>query len=91
MNIFQEMFDRTKFESLREFTELQRMLSQATERGYVEEVPVAVKREVSQVERWYKDKETGDVYSLIPPEAAARGYWGPIPLDEYQISKEGMQ
>ena len=67
MNVFREMFDNDKFESLREFTELQRMLRQAIERGYVEEVPVTLKREVSQVEHWYRDKETGDIYSLIPP------------------------
>lgn len=86
MNVFQEMFDRSKFESLREFIELQRMLRQAIERGYVEEISVALRREVSQVERWYRDKETGDVYSLVPPEGAARGFWGPVPLDEYRIS-----
>ena len=85
MNVFREMFDHDKFESLRDFTELQRMLRQATERGYVEEVPVTLKREVSQIEHWYKDKETGEIYSLIPPESAARGYWGPVQLDEYQM------
>jgi hypothetical protein len=82
MNVFREMFDKNKFESLGEFTELQRMLRQAIERGYVEEVPVTLKREVSQVERWYRDKETGDIYSLIPPESAARGCWEPVNLEE---------
>jgi hypothetical protein len=91
MNVFREMFDNDKFESLRDFTELQRMLRQAIERGYVEEVPVTLKREVSQVEHWYRDNETGDIYSLIPPESAARGWWGPVNLDEYQISSNGLQ
>jgi hypothetical protein len=91
MNVFREMFDNDKFESPREFTELQRMLRQAIERGYVEEVPVTLKREVSQVERWYRDKETGDIYSLIPPESATRGCWGPVNLDEYQISSNEIQ
>jgi hypothetical protein len=91
MNVFREMFDNDKFESLRDFTELQRMLRQAIERGYVEEVPVTLRREVSQVEHWYRDKETGDIYSLIPPESAARGFWGPVNLDEYQISLNEIQ
>jgi hypothetical protein len=91
MNVFREMFDNDKFESLREFTELQRMLRQAIERGYVEEVPVTLKREVSQVEHWYRDKETGDIYSLTPPESAARGCWGPVNLDEYQVSSNEIQ
>jgi hypothetical protein len=91
MNVFREMFDNDKFESARESTELQRMLRQAIERGYVEEVPVTLKREVSQVERWYRDKETGDIYSLIPPESATRGCWGPVNLDEYQISSNEIQ
>jgi hypothetical protein len=91
MNVFREMFDRDKFESLLEFTELQRMLRQALERGYVEEVSVSLKRETAQVEHWYRDKETGDVYSLIPPESAARGHWGPIDLEQYQTSIRGVQ
>jgi hypothetical protein len=91
MNVFQEMFDRSKFESLREFTELQHMLRQATERGYVEEVSVTLKRDVPQSEHWYRDKETGDIYSLIPPEGGARGYWGPVPLDEYRASSGEIQ
>ena len=90
MNVFREMFDNDKFESLRELTELQRMLRQAIERGYVEEVPVTLKREGSQVVQWYRDKETGDIYSLIPPESAA-GCWGPVNLDEYQISSNEIQ
>jgi hypothetical protein len=91
MNIFQEMFNRHKFDSFRDFTEVERMLQQAIGRGYVQEIPVTLAREVPQVEHWYKDIETGDVYCLIPPEQTARGYWGPVPLEEYRMPMDELQ
>jgi hypothetical protein len=40
MSIFQEMWPQRTFATMREHTELQRMLSEAIARGYVEEIPV---------------------------------------------------
>ncbi len=72
MSIFEEMYPYRQFDSWRDFEELRRMLAQAMSRGFVEEVPVMRTREVPRTENWYRDKETGDIYSLIPPEPPAK-------------------
>jgi len=75
MSIFDEMYPYGQFDSWRDFDEVKRMLGEAISHGFVEEVPVMKKREVPRTENWYRDKETGDIYSLIPPEPPARGGW----------------
>jgi hypothetical protein len=82
MSIFEQMYAFRQFDSWRDFDELKRMLSEAISRGFVEEVPVMNKREVPRTENWYRDKETGDIYSLIPPEPPARGGWERVDVEE---------
>jgi hypothetical protein len=72
MSILREMHDKSFFDTPREFSELQRMISEAIERGYVEEVPVMIVRAYPWTEHWYKAKETGEIYSLMPPEFPAK-------------------
>jgi hypothetical protein len=52
--------------SPRDFHELQRMLAEAITRGYVEQVPVIKPNRYAPNETWYRDKETGQIYSLHP-------------------------
>ena len=75
---------------MREFRELQRMISEAIERGYVEEVPVMITRAHPWTENWYKDKETGEIYSLMPPEFPAKGSWERVDPQEL-IKGESIQ
>lgn len=75
MTVFKKMHEKHGFDSYREFDELTRMLSEAISRGYVEQVPVMKPSRFSPTEAWYRDKETGDIYSLDPPEFPARGSW----------------
>lgn len=75
MSVFQEMYPSRQFDSWHDFEELKRMLSEAIDRGFVEEINVIKSREVPRTENWYRDKETGEIYSLIPPEPPARGSW----------------
>jgi hypothetical protein len=82
MSIFEEMYPYRQFGSWRDFEELKRMLGEAIARGFVEEVPVMKTREVPIAENWYRDKETGDIYSHIPPEPPARGAWERIDIEE---------
>ncbi len=92
MSVFEEMHPRDQFESLRDYDELKRMLSETIERGFVEEVPVMITRPVpSHTERWYRDKETGEIYSLIPPEAPSQGCWERVELKDLERSDYSTQ
>lgn len=80
MSVFEEMHPYRQFGSWREFDELLRMLAEAISRGFVEEVPVMRKGGTGGVEKWYRDRETGDIYSLLPPEPPARGWWDRVDI-----------
>jgi hypothetical protein len=90
MSVFEEMHPRYSFESLRDYNELKRILSETIERGFVEEVPVMIARPVpSRAERWDRDKETGEIYSLTPPEESrSRKTTGPIKMAHSSV-KDG--
>jgi hypothetical protein len=91
MSIVEEMYPSRQFNSWGDFDELKRMLSEAISRGYVEEVPVMRVREVPQTESWYRDKETGDIFSLVPPEPPARGAWERIDMEEVRRTPHRTQ
>ncbi len=54
------------------------MLSETIERGYVLEIPVSSDRRTYHDERWFLEKETGVVFSLVGPEERWRGFWGEV-------------
>jgi hypothetical protein len=68
MGIFKEMHEAREISSHLDYMGLRRKLSEAISRGYVEQVPV-IKRpnRFSLKQEWYRDKETGEIYSLIGP------------------------
>jgi hypothetical protein len=79
MGIFKEMYERRVFNSDWEYKELRRKLSEAISRGYVEQVPVIKKANRFALKReWYRDKETGEIYCLIEPDAKIRGGWDKV-------------
>jgi hypothetical protein len=75
MSIFQDMYEPRTFLSRTDYLEVLRMLSQAIERGWVEEIPVSIKRPVAWNERWFREKETGEVYLLEIPDPPSTGTW----------------
>ncbi len=85
-SIFEEMHPYRHFDSWRSFTDLQRMLREAIDRGYVEEVPVMKTHAMRRVVNWYRDKESGDIYSLVPPDFPARGSWEKIDIEDLKRS-----
>jgi hypothetical protein len=87
MSIFNSMKQAKTFESIWDYENLLRLIKKAEEDGRIIEIPVSAKREVPQMEHWYQDKDTGSVYSLLPPEFPAKGYWGPVPLGDFQLSE----
>lgn len=84
MSIFEEMHPYDGFGSPQQFAELQRKLSEAIIKGYVEEVPVTTIRMVLYVENWYREKETGEIYTLSPFNPPALGAWHRIEPDDRQ-------
>ena len=90
MSIFDEMHDKNHFDSIREFDQLRRMLSEAIERGYVEEVPVFLtgRNRIPGPSHWYRDRESGEIYSLSAPEAPSTGSWEKVGMEELKKSGE---
>jgi hypothetical protein len=82
MGIFNEMHEGRHFESLRDYAELRRMLSQAISRGYVEQIPVIRPILSSLSEEWYRDKETSEMYCLVPPGEKSWGWWTRIDAED---------
>jgi hypothetical protein len=73
MTIFKEMHEQREVSSKRDFWELKRMLSEAISRGYVEQMAVMKPNRFLPDQEWYRDKETGEIYYLVPP--SDRGGW----------------
>ncbi len=49
------------------------MLSEAIERGYVEQIPVMKLSRFLPTMEWFREKETGEIYELIAPSEDVRG------------------
>jgi hypothetical protein len=90
MGIFKEMYDERHFESARDYVELRRMLSEAVERGCVEQVP---RKWItwSQEEVWYRDRETGEVYALTGPPERSFGHWNRVDFQDFLRPPESVQ
>jgi hypothetical protein len=83
MGIFREMYDSRQFPSEAEYRELRRALSQAIAGGSIERIPVIRRNRPFASEQWFRDKETGEIYSLIRPEERIRGRWAKVDLEKY--------
>ena len=88
MTIFESMKEGESFQSIYEYEDLLREIEDAEAKALIEPIPVAAKRVVPQVENWYREISSGVVYSLRPPEFPAKGYWGPVPLDEFNLPQQ---
>jgi hypothetical protein len=86
MSIFLDIHPKAWFDSIREFEEVERMLSEAIGRGHVEKVPVMNPDAFTPDESWYQDRNNGEIYSLKPPNFPARGAWQRIDPKELERS-----
>ncbi len=66
MGVFKDMHELRVISSSADCRELRRMLSEAISRGHVEQIPVMKPLDTHPNESWYRDKETGQIYSLHP-------------------------
>ena len=87
MGILKEMHEGRTIPSPRDFHELQRMLEAIT-RGYVEQVPVSKPNRYAPNETWYRDKETGQIYSLHPFDVRP-GLW--MEIDPNDLIEPGQK
>jgi len=83
MGILREIYGSSQFSSDAEYGELQHTLSNAIAGGFVERVPVRKRNRHFSGEKWFRDKETGEIYSLIQPEERIRGRWARVDVDSY--------
>jgi hypothetical protein len=81
MSMFTEIYDLHVFDSSYAYREFHRKLAHALEQGWVEEIPVAIKRVHPRNERWFRDKESGEVYQLEELEGKPTS-WRPVEPEE---------
>jgi hypothetical protein len=77
-----------QFNSRREFDGLKRMLGEAISRGHVEIIPAMNRWQVPVDEQWFREKETGVIYSLMSPEPPTRGGWERINTEDLKTGNQ---
>lgn len=79
MSIFNELHDKTRFDSPREYKQLEKNLAGLIRDGIIVEVPVKTPvSPLGHVEYWYREEVSGEIYRYVPPEFPARGIWEKI-------------
>jgi hypothetical protein len=87
MSLFRDMYPTRVIASHHDFHELERMIEQSVQRGFVKEVLVHRRLRAGQLpsnqsERWFLDVESGEIYSLQDPGERSCGYWDVVLTDE---------
>jgi hypothetical protein len=90
VTIFKEMHETREVSGQRDYQELLRMLSEAIAGGYVEQVPVMKPDPYAPRLTWYREKETGVIYSLDPPDERS-GWWTEVDLKDLIEPGETIQ
>jgi hypothetical protein len=65
-NFEKEMYEMRLFNSLWEYRELRRMLSEAMSRGYVEQIAVMKPHRWVPNEEWYRQRDWGNLLVSAP-------------------------
>jgi hypothetical protein len=81
VGIFKEMHEPRTVDPGWGYKNLRRMLSEAISRGYVEQIPVMKPQRYAPNREWYRDKETGEIYQLDPPDERP-GLWDRVDPQE---------
>ena len=85
------MYEKRQFDSEWEYRELRRMLSEAIARGYVEQIAVMKPNRFTRNQEWYRDKETGEIYSLDRPDGKIRGWWDKVDMQDLVEPNQSVQ
>jgi hypothetical protein len=81
MSIFKEIHELRTVGSPDDCQELLSKLAVAISRGWVEQIPVMKPHPIAPNETWYRDKGTGQVYSLHPFDERP-GLWMEVDLND---------
>lgn len=81
MSIFKEIHELRTVGSPAACRELQRKLAVAIAKGWIEQIAVMKRHPMAPNETWYRDKETGQVYSLHPFDERP-GLWMEVDLND---------
>jgi hypothetical protein len=66
------------FGGWRDYNELLRMISEATDRGHISEIKPSSDVPHGYFERWFVEHESGIVFRLVEPDPPAPGDWSEI-------------
>jgi hypothetical protein len=83
VGISNRIYSNRQFSSDSEFSELLQTLTKALEEGRIEKIPPIKRRRYFPTEQWFRDKETGEIYSLIKPQERIRGRWAKVDRERY--------
>jgi hypothetical protein len=81
MGILKEIHEVREVGSSADCRELLHKLAIAIARGWVEQIPVMKPHPMSRNETWYRDKKTGQIYSLHPFDGRP-GLWMEVDLND---------
>ena len=81
MGIFKEICEAREVSGRRAYLGVKRRLEEAMSRDWVEQVPVMKPNRFSPGEEWFRDKETGEIYRLVPPDERG-GWWDKVDASE---------
>jgi hypothetical protein len=91
MSILEEMHPLQNFATQQQFDELKQRLNDAIGRGYVEAIPVIKRWDVPVEEEWYRDKQTGEIFSLVAPDPPSDGRWERVDIESFQTIQPRLQ
>ncbi len=73
MGVFKEIYELRQVSGKLAYLGVKRRIEEAISRDWVERVPVMKPNRLCPDEEWFRDKETGEIYRLVP--AGERGGW----------------
>ena len=77
MGIFKEICETREVGGRLHYLGMKRRLQEAISRGWIEQVTVTKPNQFHPDEEWYRDKETGEIFRLVPPDERG-GWWDKV-------------
>jgi hypothetical protein len=75
MTIINSLYDKHTFANSREWSVFEQALQDVVVRGFVEEID-PLSKTISPHERWFRDRNSGEVYRYVEPEpGVGDGVW----------------
>lgn len=80
MNIFEEIYNKNRFDSYYEHEVFERNIKKALSLGKIKEIPPKnIDNKIGwEYEKWYLCTETNEVYRYSPANYPDRGLWEPV-------------